>query len=638
MGGGSLKHKQIVCSEKNNKEIYDIENEDIRQSDFYTSNFKEYLLNNEYENYIVEYSGDIIEAIKKLDYAAASKLGQLFAIVVVKKGMLENLLKDVKEIIYTSKSYPYTLSDLNKVEGKNNYKFLEGENQDLNGEGVIVGIIGTGIDYLNERFTDENNKTRIIAIWDQSLQEGPAPSPLVAGTEFESEKIDEAIKAKEEGKDPYSVVSHKDVSGYGTEVAGIIGGRKLYPEDPFISVAPKCEFAIVKLRLAKETTLELNGVEKTDVDVYESVYIRTAILYLTNLQKKLNKPMVIYLPLGTNLEGHDGLSPIERYIDYFAETKGIIFVTNTGNQGNSETHTSGNILNSGGIGDIEVNLGEKQKNLYISIWFNRPDRVSVGITSPNRVSTGKMNFTSTSMEKKEVNIEESKAVIEYFISYTNGVEFVNILIRDVYSGIWKINLFGDYVIDGKYDAWLFQRELLQPNTRCISPDPFITLTVPSTSLNSITTSYYDNNTQMPAPRSGKGFTRDGRIKPDVCTGGTNIRTTTTGGGDVLVSGAAAGGAILAGAVALITEWGLVKGNDKNLYAPKVKTYLIRSTERKPNEKYPNESCGYGMFSFNELFNNLEKIRASVGLYSIEKEYLVTHHESKLFVRIPCDLC
>lgn len=637
MGGGSLKHKQIICNEKNNKEIYYIKNEDFRQGDFYTNNFKEYLLNNDYENYIVEYSGDIIEAIKKLDYAAASKLGQLFAIVIVKKGMLENLLKDVKEIIYTSKSYPYTLSDLNKVEGKNNYKFLEEENQSLNGEGVIVGIIGTGIDYLNERFTDENNKTRIIAIWDQSLEEGPAPSPLVAGTEFVREKIDEAIKAREEGKDPYSIVSHKEAIGYGTEVAGIIGGRKLYPEDPFISVAPKCEFAIVKLRLAKETTLELNGVEKTDVDVYESVYVRTAILYLTNLQKKLNKPMVVYLPLGTNLEGHDGLSPIERYIDYFAETKGIVFVANTGNQGDSETHTSGNIFNTGGIGDIEVNLGEKQKNFYISIWFNRPDRVSIGITSPKGVSTGKVTFTSTSMEKKEVNIEESKATIEYFISYTNGVEFVNILIRDVYSGIWKINLFGDYVIDGKYDAWLFQRELLQPDTRYISPDPFITLTVPSTSLNSITTSYYDTNSQMPVPRSGKGFTRDGRIKPDVCTGGTNIMTTTTGGGDVLVSGAAAGGAILAGAVALITEWGLVKGNDKNLYVPKVKTYLIRSTERKPNEKYPNETCGYGMFSFNELFKNLEKIRASVGLYSIEKEYLVTH-ESKLFVRIPCDLC
>ena len=43
-----------------------------------------------------------------------------------------------------------------------------------------------------------------------------------------------------------------------------------------------------------------------------------------------------------------------------------------GNQGNTDTHTEGIIEKVGDIKDIEIRVGEKQKNLPIIIWINKP--------------------------------------------------------------------------------------------------------------------------------------------------------------------------------------------------------------------------------------------------------------------------
>jgi len=40
---------------------------------------------------------------------------------------------------------------------------------DARGQGVIIGLIDTGIDYLRNNFRDSSGATRILAIWDQTL-------------------------------------------------------------------------------------------------------------------------------------------------------------------------------------------------------------------------------------------------------------------------------------------------------------------------------------------------------------------------------------------------------------------------------------------------------------------------------------
>lgn len=578
----------------------------VNQETMLSENFKKSYLSEEYENYILYYFGNIEEAFKNIDYAHVYSFGPLFTMATVKKGMLDSLIEDVPEIYYAEKSYPYTLSGLERLETSTEFKLIKNENSNLKGDGVIVGIIGTGIDYLNQRFTDDFNKTRIIALWDQTIEGGKVPAPpLFYGSEFSREDIDKAINTKTLGNDPYSIVNHRDEIGYGTAIAGIIGGRKLNPEDPLISVAPKCEFAIVKLKEAKKSTLAMNMVDVTKVPVYEATDIRTAIVYLTQLQLKENKPMIIYLPLGTNIGGHDGASPIENFIDFFGDRRGLAFVCDTGSQGDTATHTSGIIRYTRDVQTIEFNVDPNQRSFYTSIWCTRPDKVSIGIVSPTGSSVERIPPILLNGEFIHYDIDESKVTMQFYLSTTNGIQFVNIYIRNITSGVWKINLIGDYIVEGRYDAWTLQRELLKPETKFFNPDPFITLTLPSTANNALTNSYFNTRTDEITESSGRGFTKDERVKPEVCSPGTDILTTSPNGENIFVSGAGAGGAVLGGAIALILQWGIVNGNDKRLYPPKIKTYLIRSAVRKPGIEYPNQEYGYGILSIDKLISDLQ---------------------------------
>lgn len=602
------------------------------------TSFKKAYLSEDYENYILFYFGNIIEAFKNIDYALVYSMGPLFTLAVIKRGMIGKLLEDVPEIYYAEKSFPYNLSNLENMNNGIAYKFMEEENIELKGQGVIVGIISTGIDYLNERFMTDSKQSRIMAIWDQTIEKDKISTlPFFYGTEYLKEDINKAIETKNAGGDPYTIVEHKDNSGYGTALAGIIGGRKLYPEDSFTSIVPKCEYAIVKLKEAKKSTLEMNGVGKVDVPVYEATDIRTAIVYLAQLQYKENKPMVIYLPLGTNIGGHDGASPIEDFVDYYSDRKGLAIVTDTGSQGNTETHTSGVIQSVGDMQAIEINVGEEQENLYVSIWFEVADKASISIVPPVGNPIEKIPPLLLDGEELIYKIGESTARVQFFLSTTNGIEFINIMIWNVTSGLWKINVIGEYIVDGRYDSWLYQRELLRPGTKFLKPDPFITLTLPSTANKTFSNSFFNSNTGLFSERAGKGYTKDDRIEPEVCCPGTNILTTSNKGENIIVSGAGAAGAILTGGIALILQWGIVLGNDKNLYTPKIKTYLIRSVERIPNVEYPNRECGYGRLSVNKLFDVLLGRCSEVDKvldYYVRKD---ENKENKLFIKVPYDI-
>jgi len=237
--------------------------------------------------------------------------------------------------------------------------------------------------------------------------------------------------------------------------------------------------------------------------------------------------------------------------------------------------------------------------------MRRPDRMSIGINPPIGNGTGRIPAIFTEGEEVRIQIGESTATVKYYVSFINGEQYVGILIRNAYSGIWKITVYGDYIVNGRFDAWLFQRDLLYEDTRFLINDPFITLRLPSTATSMLTASYFDSQTKTPVPISGRGFTRDGRIKPDVCVGGTNILTTGLNGADIVISGAGAAGAIICGAVALIMQWGLVLGNDKNLFTSKIRTYLITSVTEMEGITYPNPQSGYGMLSFKKLFETLD---------------------------------
>ncbi|MBR1736447.1 MAG: S8 family serine peptidase, partial [Firmicutes bacterium] len=176
---------------------------------------------------IVRYYGSIEEAVGKLG-GTAELLSESYAIVDIPEENIEKL-RNEENIIYIE--LPKILALNYEVSGAQTERRYTENIYGLTGKGVIVGIIDSGIDYENRTFIDDNGKSRIIYIWDQSV-EGNAPRGFERGYEYTNEDINNAISSGEK-------LEHTDTEGHGTAVAGICAGRE--------GVAPESSIIMVKL-------------------------------------------------------------------------------------------------------------------------------------------------------------------------------------------------------------------------------------------------------------------------------------------------------------------------------------------------------------------------------------------------------
>jgi subtilisin family serine protease len=93
----------------------------------------------------------------------------------------------------------------------------------LNGRGIIIGMIDTGIDYQHQTFLFKDGTTRILSIWDQSIQEGTPPDHFTFGTEYSREIINLALTSE----NPFSIVPSIDADGHGTAISSIAAGSRM---------------------------------------------------------------------------------------------------------------------------------------------------------------------------------------------------------------------------------------------------------------------------------------------------------------------------------------------------------------------------------------------------------------------------
>ena len=561
-----------------------------------------------YISFVVAYDGDIQKEIDDIKDASIFFIDDNFAILSIKLQNYMETIRSIKSIIYIELNGIYTLGE-SPVEDSKAPIFHINPSLNLRGSGVVVAIVDTGIDYLNNEFMREDETTRILRIWDQTIDSGKTPDGFISGSEYTEEDINKAIQAQKQGQNPYDIVPSKDDYGHGTKMAGIVGARGMNRE--IVGVAPDCEFIIIKLQEAAKEYVDFYYA-KGDKAKYRNTDIIMALKYLYELSFTLNKPMIIYLPLGSNLGDHAGASILERYVDTKISGRNSLFVvTSTGNQGNTDTHTSGRIKSNGDSQIIELNCGKEQQGLVLQIYAQRPSKIKLGILSPS----GEIFENTNPRKTKHILIDDSptwKFIYEgtrVQVTYDSPDEFTGdekfvIKMDGVTEGVWRFILTGNNIVDGKYYAWILQRELLAENTRFLNPSPYTTLTIPGTAKTIINTSYYNQNNGAIVSESGRGYTTKDYIQPIITAGGINAITTKPGGGTITMSGASVAGAILAGCCALILQWAVVDGNDPQMYATKLQAYIIRGARKREGDTYPNRQWGYGILDMQEIFKSL----------------------------------
>ncbi|NLL30487.1 MAG: S8 family serine peptidase, partial [Clostridiales bacterium] len=243
-------------------------------------------------NFLIEYRGPFIEEIARVDYACGVAINETFGVIAVSENDIDRLRRDVPSIVFIDIRTMLVLQEISPsfVDNINNIKL--NPYLDLTGRGVIVGIIDTGINYLNPEFIREDGTSRIISLWDQNIRSDEFQDDynMYIGKVFTNEQINSAIQANRNNQDPFTIVPSRDEVGHGTKVAGIIGARGENPD--LEGVANRCDFVIVKLfqstnfqRLIRENNMD-------PPPVYNMSELFTALEFLRNEFLRLKRPMV----------------------------------------------------------------------------------------------------------------------------------------------------------------------------------------------------------------------------------------------------------------------------------------------------------------------------------------------------------
>ncbi len=507
-------------------------------------------------------------------------------------------LADIQEIIFIEKPkslyFAVTngrqvscISGLQNGYVPGNAIFPDGTTDDgLFGRGVIVAVIDSGIDYANRVFRNEDGSTRILEIWDQTINNNEKPKAgLGHGRIFTKNEINRALEA-ESIQERYSIVPSRDSSGHGTYVAGIAAGNFAKNKNSSMGIATGSEIIAVKLGNPKEGSFP------------RTVELMEAIDYVIERAEYYGMPVAINLSFGNNYGSHDGTSLLETFINEAASGRRVSIAVGTGNEGSASIHASGT-LRMNEEREVLFSVSDYEPSLNIQIWKQYEDEFEIEIIAPNGKSTG---IIGKEAKAARYRIDGTgTGLLVYYGEpkpYSRFQEIYMDFIPDSFyvdSGIWQIRLIPRKIVVGDYDMWMPSSGVLNAQTKFMVPSPYTTLTIPSTASGVISVGAYNADSFTMADFSGWGYTRlTGQIKPDIVAPGVNITTSAPGDAMTVQSGTSMATPFVTGALALMMEWGIVLGNDSFLYGEKAKAYLIKGAKKlSANENAPNPQMGFG---------------------------------------------
>ena len=574
------------------------------------------IVSEETGDYIIEYNSLYFEQIQRQDGVCISCINDTWCILYTNYPGSRNI--NIQQGYYSVPKL-YGLMDTTSFDASGITATLNQPLLNVRGQGVLIGFLDTGIDYLREDFKASGGRTRIAAVWDQTIQSvnyeedtGEAAGTeqydreqvqgmVQYGTVYTREDINAALAAEREGQNPYDIVPSRDENGHGTFLAGVAAASETAD---YIGAAPEAEILMVKLKPAKKYLRDFYLLPER-VEAYSETDMMMGVRFLQQYAIREKKPLVICVGLGTASGSRTGALPFADLLNTLARQVNTVVVTCTGNEANNRTHTSGLAVSDTEPSEIEITVGADERGFVMEIWAESLDILSVAITSPSgerisripaRIDTGGVyNFL----------LERSQVAVNYrVVESASGYEVIFMRFINPAQGIWKIHVYSLTNIVGRYNAWLPLKQFLSGDTYFLNSNPSTTLTEPGAAERVISVGAYNHITDASYVASGRGYTATGLIKPDFVAPGVDVYGVRAGGGYTTRTGTSIAAAHAAGAAALLLTWGVTDGNLPYMGTNEVKSVLIRGAKRENSTVYPNNIYGYGKMDVIEAFNKL----------------------------------
>lgn len=557
---------------------------------------RERIVSEDYADLIIEYNGDL-SVFDQFPGRTVQIINEQYAFVHVPVNFITQDI--VYRYGYGALPTCFGIISESSLESSGVFRLRNIPVFNLRGQGVLIGIIDTGIDYTNPIFSYADNTTRIISIWDQTINSGNPPPGMLYGTEYTREQINEALRSD----DPLSVVPSTDDNGHGTMIAGIAGGNAV-PESNFYGVAPDAEFAVVKLKPAKRFLKRFFFIPE-DAVCFQETDIMQGLLYLNSLSLRLQRPIVICIALGSSQGAHDGLGTLSMLTSVLATTPGIGIIIAAGNEGNARRHYSGRINATTGYDTVELNVAENEPGFSMEIWGISPDVYSVGILSPTgeyipRIAVGRNEHRVITFIFEETIIYLDFQMVEG----QSGQQLILMRFEKPTPGIWRFNIYERGGLNRGFNIWLPMSGFISEGTYFIRSDPYTTILTLGNAENPITVTAYNDADDSLYQNSSRGFTATNRIKPEVAAPGVNVIGPTLDKGFAPFTGTSVAAAHTTGIAALIFEWGYIRGNIPVMSTVEMRNLIIRGARREADAVYPNRDWGYGILDIYNVFDAL----------------------------------
>ena len=537
---------------------------------------------------IVKYSGSL-DFVREIALSV-TELMNGYAVITISQGRIKELASFPEvEFIEKPKSL-YFEADVGRqvscVDSVQNPPFS------LKGNGILIGIVDSGIDYANPAFRNADGTTRIVSLWDQTISGNP-PAGYTFGTEYTREEINTALAEPGVGGH-FRIVPSRDMSGHGTAVAGIAAGNGAGSAGgQYRGVAPEAELIVVKMGRPRT-----EGFPRT-------TELMTGVDYIIRKALDMRMPVAVNISFGNTYGSHDGTSLVERFLNDISDTWKNVICVGSGNEGATAGHAAGRLTDEEER-YVEFAVQDLEPALNIQIWKSYVDEMDISVVNPSGVRVGPFQeilgpqrfvLGGTELllyygEPKPYSVKQ-----EIYLSFIPRQSYID-------SGVWQIVLTPRRIVEGDYQMWLPAQAALNVGTAFLLPNSDSTLTIPATASLVFTVAAYDARTFTYADFSGRGpasvYEGSDVPKPDLAAPGVQITAPVPGGSYRKFSGTSFATPFVTGGASLLMEWGIVRGNDPYLYGEKVKAYLRRGARELPGyDEWPNAMLGYGALCVRE---------------------------------------